>query len=79
MVYGENDWSFFAEFLKDSEVAILDPIGQSRGLLMSQNPRVRFLTPNQIVVGILLKGQFTGFDMELKLSNCYAPFVDKEF
>ena len=60
MLYGEKDWSFFVVFLKHSKMVLIDPIGQSTGLLMSQNPRVGFFTPYQIVVGILLKGQFTG-------------------
>ena len=78
MASAEKGCSYFLRIFPGWEVAALDSIGSSGGVLCIWNPRVCDFKAYSTSAGILLNGFFRGCDSKIKILNVYGPYKDRE-
>ena len=78
MVSAHIACSFFLKIKLDWEVASVDAMGLSGGLLVAWDPSNSKLKAFVVQVGILMTGFFKDFTEELNLINVYGPYNCKE-
>jgi len=78
MATAEKACSYFLHLFPGWEVAAIDAIGMSGGVLCIWNPMVCVLKAFSTLAGILLTGRLRGCNTNFKLLNVYGPYRERE-